>query len=148
MIKILQIMIIIIQKNLNKICKKIINNDNLRYAFIFPLILNHLNVSIPKDAEPIINYAFGIFIVSLVCVICFINIIFYFIGYYSLNKYKQDIENKIVSYPIIKRIVNRTIKIYEKTSITFIIIEGLMCFIFLMFLVLSSLFIIGIPFFK
>lgn len=47
-------------------------------SFFVPFIQNYFNIFISNDAEPIINYALDIFIVSLVNLLCLIYYLLYF----------------------------------------------------------------------
>ena len=65
----------------------------LKYSFIIPFIFLKLGNEIPADVEPIITYSFNMFILSLITLVCLINIIGYFISIYLINKYDVDIPN-------------------------------------------------------
>lgn len=67
-----------------------IKYNNLRFSFSLPLILNYLKIDIPENAEPIINYSFGVFLLSLICLLCFINVIGYLSSIILLSKYNID----------------------------------------------------------
>lgn len=64
-------------------------------------LLNLLNVSVPENAEPVINYSFGVLILSL---LVFFNIVNAFMSLYSLyviNKYSVD--ERFKNYPRLKK---------------------------------------------
>jgi hypothetical protein len=65
-------------------------------SFIFPLILSQLNLSNSAD-QPIIpvitSYYLAVFILSLISLFSFINVLGYFLSIYLLSRY--DIEKKI-----------------------------------------------------
>lgn len=50
-------------------------------AFSLGFILSYLDINIPEKAEPITNFSFGIFLLSLISLLCLINIIAYFTVY-------------------------------------------------------------------
>jgi hypothetical protein len=114
----------IIKNKLNK------SNFNIKYKQSFSLlfVLNYFNISIPENAEPLIHYAFGVFITSFICLTCFINILMYFIALHMLNKYKID--DYLKKYPRIFKIFNY----YLKTSLFFIVIETVICLFSLLFI--------------
>nr|QCI56443.1 hypothetical protein [Hypsizygus marmoreus] len=114
--------------NLNK-------NQQVKSSFLLPLIINNLGKDISNDAEPIILYSFSMFTLTLIALVCFINVIGYFISLYLIHKY--DIDNK---YPKLKRLI----KYYEKYSFTIILIEGGVCIIILVFIIIINLIISGI----
>jgi hypothetical protein len=115
--------------------------NNYRHSFSFLFILNLLNVSVPENAEPVINYSFGVLILSL---LVFFNIVNAFMSLYSLyviNKYSVD--ERFKNYPRFKKIV----KYYENSSLVFISIEIGMALIFLLVIIFSSLFFLGVSIF-
>jgi hypothetical protein len=128
----------IIKNKLNKLNK---SNFNIKCKQSFSLlfILNYFNIAIPENSEPLINYAFGVFITSFICLTCFINILMYFIALHVLNKYKID--DYLKKYPRILKIFNY----YLKTSL--FIIETVICLFSLLFMIITSLFIMGITIF-
>ena len=113
---------------------------NLKYSFIIPFIFLKLGNEIPADVEPIITYSFNMFILSLITLVCLINIIGYFISIYLINKY--DVEKRYPKYI-------KIIRYFEKSQILFVIIEIIeiiICFsclmvIFILNFVLLSVFI-------
>jgi len=60
--------------------------------FMLPFILNILDINLPEGSENLTKYAFGVMTLSLVILLCFINILGYFLSLYILDKY--NIENK------------------------------------------------------
>ena len=57
-------------------------------SFFLPFILNKLDINIPEDAENITKYAFGVFILSLVALLEFINVIGYFLSLHFIQRYE------------------------------------------------------------
>ena len=115
------------------------NNPGLKQSFLFTFILNSLNFNIPEDASQMVQYSFSIFLLSLVCLFNFISVVGYLTAIYLVNKY--DIETK---FPKFKRII----RYYEKSSLFFVVFEGLMCVILLLIIIVSSLYFAGAPIFK
>ena len=64
---------------------------------------------------------FSILILSLICLLNFISFVGYLTSIYLVNKY--DVETK---YPKFKRII----RYYEKSSLFFVVLEGVMCVVF------------------
>ena len=131
---------------LSKIIIKFINTikynfkiSGLKQSFLFTFILDTLNINIPEDASRSVNFAFSIFILSLICLLNFISVVGYLTSIYLVTKY--DIENK---FPKFKRII----RYYEKSSLFFVVLEGLTCVIGLLVIIVSSLYFAGIPIFK
>ena len=94
------------------------------------LILNWLGIELPEGSEALTKYAFGVFILSLVALLAFMNVLGYFLSLHLVQRY--DIANK---YPKFRRIV----KFYEKSSLLFILIETLFCIGCLLFLIITAL---------
>ncbi len=125
-------MIKIINQKLKKMkIKKIINQpmnqNNYRYSFALPFILS--NISLSENANSVTRISFAVFILSIIALLCFINIILYTTTYVIITK--GDYENK---YPKLKRLINY----YKNTSLIFISIEVFFCFICLLLLVTFS----------
>ena len=112
---------------------------NLKYSFIIPFIFLKLGNEIPADVEPIITYSFNMFILSLITLVCLINIIGYFISIYLINKY--DVENRYPKYI-------KIIRYFEKSQILFVIIEIIICFCFIIVIIIGNLGVLGIFIFR
>lgn len=119
---------------LNKLNRiRLFNNVNLKYSFLFGLVLDKLNINLdnlPDDNGSHYSFALGIFILSLVCLLCFINVIGYLISVILLRKY--DIETK---FPKLKMFI----RYFENSSLIFVFIEGFMYLFFLFFIVIITL---------
>ena len=76
------------------------------------------------------NIAFGVFILSLIALLAFINVLGYFLSLHLVQRY--DIKNK---YPKFSFIINY----YEKSTLFFILIESLFCIGCLLFLIITAL---------
>ena len=115
---------------------------NLKYSFIIPFIFLKLGNEIPADVEPIITYSFNMFILSLITLVCLINIIGYFISIYLINKY--DVEKR---YPKYIKIIGY----FEKSQILFVIIEIIeiiICFSCLMAIVIINFGLLSVFIYK
>ena len=77
------------------------------------------------------QFAFGIFIISITGLLCFLNISFYLISYYLIQK--GNYEDK---YPRFRKLINY----YKNISMFNLTIEIIICFICLLSLVVSSFF--------
>jgi hypothetical protein len=109
-------------------CNKDVKLTN-RQSLILPFILNILDINIPEGSENLTNYAFGVMIFSLVTLLCFINVLGYFLSFYILDNYNIETRfpklNKIKSY-------------YKNTTLIFIIYESLFGIFCLLFLIISA----------
>ena len=112
---------------------------DIKKSFLFMFILESLNINIPDDASHHVQFAFGIFILSLICLINFINVVGYLTSIYLVTKY--EVETKY--HKLIK-----VIRYYERSSIFFVVIEGLTCVIFLLIIIIFSILEAGLPFFN
>lgn len=86
---------------------------------MFKYIIYYFGIELPKDAEPMAEYAFNVGLISLSVFFCFINIFGYLISIYILKYYNLDSK-----YSKLKYFFNR----FEKASIIFLIIEGIIGF--------------------
>lgn len=112
-------------------------NSN-RQSFSFFFILNLLNISVPENAEPIINYSFGVLTLSLLIFFNILNAFLSLFSIYYINKH--GLTDKITKYPRLIKII----KYYEKSSLVYIFIEVFMALIFTLIIIFSSLFFLGI----
>jgi len=112
------------------------NNYKLSFSFLF--IFNLLNIDIPENAEPFVNYSFGVLILSLIVLFNILNAFVSLFSLYFLNKYNVD--EKLKNYPRLKKIT----KYYEGSSLVYISIEIAMALGFCFIIFLSSLFFLGI----
>jgi hypothetical protein len=104
-------------------------NIKIRHSFILTFILNTIDINIPEGSEALTNYAFGVMLMSLVALLCFINVLGYFISFYILDKY--NIETR---FPKLSKIKTY----YQNTTLIFIIYESLFCICILLFLIITA----------
>ena len=102
----------------------------ISYSFSLPLILSKLDINVTDLDSKFTHLSYGIFTLSLIGLLCFINIIGYMAVYIFLQE--KDYETK---YPRLKIIINY----YKKSSLVFIGIEILLCLTSLILLVFFSL---------
>lgn len=114
-------------------------NQEFKSSFLLPFILNTLGKEMPEDAEVMVSYSFKMFIMSLIALSCFVNLVGYFSSLYLIHSY--DIVNK---YPRLSIII----KLYEKSTLLFIVVEILLCFAILIFMVVINLYIAGLLVYK
>lgn len=107
-----------------------------KFFFILPFVLDKLNIenvsSVENNSDPLLKYAFNMFVLSSIVLICFINIIGFIVSMYLLNKY--DIEGK---YPKLIKFIN----FFKKTSEINILIEIFVALLFLIAIVALNLFL-------
>jgi hypothetical protein len=106
--------------------------NKFKCAYFIPFIFAKFSPMITPDSEPIISFSFSMFILSLTVLICFFNIIGYIFSIYLITKY--DVETK---FPYFKRYI----KFYNSTSKFFLVIEIILAFFCLIFIVLINFFI-------
>jgi hypothetical protein len=113
------------------------NNHNIKYtqSSLFIIIMNYLGLILPEGVEPIAQYIFGVITLSLISLICFINVCIYLLIIYFFKEF--NIEEK---YPILKtnKILKWIIKRYKQTTILFIIIDLAIGLITLIILIILS----------
>jgi hypothetical protein len=112
---------------LNRIKNKI--HLSYSYSFSFPLILSNLDIIVTDSDSFITQIFYGVFLLSIIALICFINIIGYLVVYIIIER--GNYENK---YPRLSKIINY----YKKISLIYLSIEVLLCLICLFLLVFFS----------
>nr|YP_009493233.1 hypothetical protein [Ganoderma calidophilum]AWJ64028.1 hypothetical protein [Ganoderma calidophilum] len=121
----------IIQKILLMNQKVQINySKHILHSFSLPLILDMLDIDPTQFNTNFSNYAYGIFLLGLVALLCFINVLFYITIHYLISV--RDYELK---YPKFNKIIN----LYKKVNLFYVFIEALICFVCLILIVLFSL---------
>ena len=127
-----------IQNKIILLYNKHILNNTTSNSFGFLFVLNWLGVTLPEEAEPIVQFAFSVFSFSMIILFCFINILGYFAALYILKIYK--LQDKISAYP---RFI-KYLKFYEKSTFFWIAIEIIFILICLFLLIIFSLIILRI----
>jgi len=104
--------------------------NNTKYLFSFPFILTNLDINV-NDSDPMITQlAYGVFLLSLVALFCFINILGYITTYYLIQKGNYELK-----YPKLKRLIEH----FKGVTLIYLIIEVLLCFICLILLIIFSI---------
>lgn len=84
------------------IISPVITPSEYKHSFSFSILLSYLNINIGNDAPFIAHYSFGIFILSLLVLYSFTNVICYLSSIALLKYYKIDDKyirlKKIISY--------------------------------------------------
>lgn len=107
--------------------------NNLKHSFLFTWILTNLDINVSDSAPDITQLAHGVFLLSLIALLCFLNILGYLLAYYFVQKGNYE-----VKYPKLAGLINY----YKKINLVFLIIEVLLCFTSLTILVLFSFLIL------
>jgi hypothetical protein len=107
-------------------------NYNSSNSFIFPLFLSYFDINVNELNSNISQLSYGVFLLSLIGLLCFINIMGYVLSYYLIQQTKYSDETK---YPRVGKIIKR----YIQFNFIFLIIEILLCTICLLLLVFFSL---------
>ena len=123
----MKILVLIIVNRISQIKH---NKINLSYSFSFPLILSSLDINITDADSSLTQFSYGVFLLSLIALICFINIIGFMIGYILVQRGNYEIK-----YPKLSRFI----KYYKNSTLIYITIEVLLCLICLLLLVFLSL---------
>ena len=110
---------------------QIINKYN--HFIYLPFILSRVDPSILNSEFA--DFAYVVFLLSVIAIYCFINILAYFTSIIIIQN--NDYELK---YPKLKRVINY----YKKFSLVYIAIDVFFCMICLLMLIISSLIFIYI----
>ncbi len=104
--------------------------NNIKYLYSFPVILNNFSVS-ASDSDPVVSQlAYGVFLISLVALFCFINILGYIISYYLIQKGNYELK-----YHKLKRVINY----FNRVTLAYFIIESFLCLTCLILLIIFSI---------
>ena len=106
--------------------------NKFKCVYFLPFILAKFNPNITPETEPIISYSFSMFVLSLLVLICFFNVIGYILSIHLITKY--NVEDK---FPYFKRYI----KFYSSTSQFFLVFEIITAFVFLIFIVIINFFL-------
>lgn len=107
--------------------------SNIKHSFLFGWIINNLDINVSNSDPDITQLVYGVFLLSLIAFLCFINILGYLIAYYLLQR-----GNYGEKYPKLAGLINY----YKKINSVFLVIEVMLCLISLFILVLFSFLII------
>ena len=118
-----------------------LNNRDKGYNLSFFLFfLNYFNLEIPKEAEPLVEFSYYMFLFSLVALASLINLLItFYILYYVKN---TNFEIRLQNNPFILKII----KFYLKTSTITLLVEGIICLSSILIIFTSSIMILNIYF--
>lgn len=71
-------------------------------SFIFSFILSNLEIDVSDSSNVILQYSYGVFLLSLIALLSLINILGYIISYIIIQEHKDKYEEK---YPRLKKII-------------------------------------------
>jgi len=123
---------IIINKHINYI-KLFWYKNNLSSqskSFSLPVIFSFLDIKISDNASTLTQYSYSVFILSIVGLFCFINILGFLVTYILIQQ--GDYEKK---YPKFKKIINY----YKKSTLVYAIIETLLCLTCFLLLIIFAI---------
>lgn len=109
---------------------KLKRNIKITHSFLFGFIFSQLNINVDETASNLTQISYGFFLLSLVALICFINVLGFIITYFLIQQ--GNYENK---YPKWSKIINY----YKKSSLVYVSIEAFLCLICLLLLVFFSI---------
>ena len=115
-----------------------IHPSNGYQSSFFLLLLNYFNFEIPKEAEPLVEFSYNVFLLSLVALTSLINLLLTFFILYYLKD--SDFETRFQNRPIIIKII----KFYLKTSVLALVIESILCLIAVLAIFYFSIIILKI----
>jgi len=104
--------------------------NSMKHSFLLTWILTNLDINVSSSDADITQLAYGVFLLSLIASLCFLNILGYFLAYYLVQK--SNYEEK---YPKLTGLINY----FKKVNLIFLVIEVLICLFCLASLILFSL---------
>ncbi len=122
-------------KNKMKEIKGQIINMKEKYYYSFNLgwvlsVSDLTDLKVDESSSQFLKLNYGVLLISLVALFCFINIIGYILAYYLIQQ--LDYETK---YPRLSKFIDR----YKKFSLIYFCVDVLLCFVCLFLLVIFSL---------
>jgi hypothetical protein len=103
------------------------SNNNfvqVQNSFFIPIVVAKFSPIVTPEMDPLIDYTFSMFILNLIVLACFFNIVGYIVSIYLIESY--DLVNKLPSF-------NKYLKYYHKTIKILLCIEILAAFLILNF---------------
>jgi hypothetical protein len=122
----------VIQQLSNQMIKHFKLNRNIKitqsFSF-FAFIFSQLNLNVDETASNLTQFSYGIFLLSLVALSCFLNVLGFMISYILIQQGNYEIK-----YPKLKKIIHY----YQKSTLVYVSIEAFLCLICLILLVSYS----------
>jgi len=122
----------IIQQLSNQMINQLKLNKNIQITQSFSLfgfIFSQLNLNVDETASSLTQISYGVFLLSFVALICFLNVVGFMITYVLIQKGNYEIK-----YPKLRKFINY----YKKSTLVYVSIEALLCLICLILLVYFS----------
>jgi hypothetical protein len=119
---------IIINKHINYI--KLYKNNLYSQSFSLPIIFSSLDIKISDNASTLTQYSYSVFILSIVGLFCFINVLGFLVSYIFIQQ--GEYEKK---YPKFKKLINY----YKKSTLVYAIIETLLCLTCFLLLIIFAI---------
>jgi hypothetical protein len=109
---------------------KLNRNIKITQSFsFFAFIFSQLNLNVDETASNLTQFSYGIFLLSLVALSCFLNVLGFMISYILIQQGNYEIK-----YPKLKKIIHY----YQKSTLVYVSIEAFLCLICLILLVSYS----------
>jgi hypothetical protein len=118
----------IIQHQSNQLINHFKLNTNIKItqSFFFSFIFSNLNLNVDDTASNLTQVSYGVFLLSLVALICFLNVLGFMISYILIQQGNYEIK-----YPKLKKFINY----YKKSTLVYVSVEAFLCLICLSLLV-------------
>lgn len=124
--------------NFDSIIKSFEKNYKYKQSFLFAFVFQMLDLKLPENAEPILNYSFAVLTLSVIILFNVSSAFLNLMSLYLLTKY--DINEKFKKYPFLIKLI----RYYEGGSLINIGIELCMFLFSLSVIIISSAFFLGI----
>jgi len=100
---------------------------------LFGFIMSQWNLNVDETASNLTQISYGFLLLSLISLICFINVLGFFITYILIQKGNYEIK-----YPKLSKIINY----YKKSTLIYVSVEAFLCLISLILMVFFSFLIV------
>ena len=125
----------VVNNIINSFRKQTFLSYNYSYSFALPFILSKIDINASDLDTVLTKFSYGVLIISIVGLLCFINVFGYTLTYVFIQK-GLKYENKFPTF--LKKIINY----YKNATLLFIVLEGILCLVCLVLLVYFSLLIL------
>ena len=103
------------------------NNMNLFYT-----ILNNIGIPLTPDSPPILIFSCAILTLAVICLLSFVNILFYLMSIYILTN--DMFLKRLPNWPLLLKVLN----FYKSTRVAFIVFEALIFIISITGIIVGS----------
>jgi hypothetical protein len=96
-----------------------LKNIKITQSFsLFGIVMSQLNLNVDETASNITQISYGFLLLSLIALICFINVVGFMITYILIQQGNYEIK-----YPKLSKFINY----YKKSTLVYVSVEAFLC---------------------